>query len=316
MPVTVYRYDDVGAPVLSSPSAGSLIGVLDACLVNGYGGKPPAGWTKPYSGANLAAYRQGSGSRFYLRVNDGTGTAKAGVVGYEVMTAIDTGLRLFPTTAQAANGLYITLGTAAALTGTKPWVVVADDKRFYLWVGFTFTSASALSDSSTGQGIFFFGDVISFKAEDPYCCQIIGSALGSDTEVFAGFTRLNYGATGHFIARNAAGVAGAVANCKVADYYGCGSYTIMGMYALIAYPDPVSGGLNLSRVLVSNGSATVAIRGRFPGLWAPMNGLPGANGDTFTGAGGLSGREFILLDCAISTSAQGRAAIEISDTWD
>lgn len=61
MGVTVYRFDDAGAPTLSA-AAGALISVLDACLVNGYGAKPAAGWTKAFSDTNQAAYRQGAGS--------------------------------------------------------------------------------------------------------------------------------------------------------------------------------------------------------------------------------------------------------------
>ena len=91
MAVTVYRWDDPDAPVLSNPSAGSLIGVLDACLVDGYTGKTGAGWTKAFSGTNLAAYRQGAGSMCYLRVDDGTGSFKVKMRGYESMTDIDTG---------------------------------------------------------------------------------------------------------------------------------------------------------------------------------------------------------------------------------
>ena len=321
MPVTVYRYDDVGAPVLSSPSAGSLIGVLDACLVNGYGSKSPAGWTKPYSGTNLAAYRQGSGSRFYLRVYDGSGTKKASVVGYESMTGISSGSNLFPTAAQHSAGLYITIGTTAAPTGQEPWVLVAVDKRFYLWIGFEFTSASALSDSVAGQGLFFFGDIVSFKPSDAYCCQIMASNSSRDyNEAAAEISAITTFKSGHFIARNAAGAAGAINNTKFSDYYGCKSGTIIGRSAAVAYPDPVSGGINLSRMLVSNGTATAAVRGRFPGFWAPSNALPGANGDTFSGSGDLAGRVFILLDCASASGSastvRGRAAIEISDTWD
>ena len=42
MPWTVYRSDDAGAPNLTG-AAGSLIAILDAVLVNGYGAKPAAG---------------------------------------------------------------------------------------------------------------------------------------------------------------------------------------------------------------------------------------------------------------------------------
>jgi hypothetical protein len=46
LPVTVYRWDDVGAPQLSaSPKPSEVIDVLKACLVNGYGDKTPLGWS-------------------------------------------------------------------------------------------------------------------------------------------------------------------------------------------------------------------------------------------------------------------------------
>ena len=47
MPVTVYRSTDAGAPLLTN-SNGSLIAVLKACLVDGYGSKASAGWTAPF----------------------------------------------------------------------------------------------------------------------------------------------------------------------------------------------------------------------------------------------------------------------------
>ena len=317
MTVRVYRYDDVGAPVLSSSVASSLIALLDACLVNGYGAKASAGWTKELSGTNIAAYRQGAGSRFYLRIINEAGVTKARAVGYHSMASLWDGQYDFPSTSQLSNGVYVTLAKAATLNGDKPWVLVADEKRFYLWVGFAFASASALSDSSVGQGIFFFGDLTSFKANDPYCCQIIGSpATYDDVESFSEIAALSSVKNGHYIAGSSSGVPGSIQNGKIADYYGCGSVTVIGRSTAIAYPDPVSGGINLSRVMASNGTAVKAVRGSFPGLWAPMNALPGVNGDIFTGSGELSGREFILLDCASSSGTKGRVAIEISDTWD
>ncbi|WP_351123324.1 hypothetical protein [Shewanella sp. T24-MNA-CIBAN-0130] len=46
LPVTVYRWDDVGAPQMSaSPTPSEVIAVLKACLVNGYGTKAPLGWS-------------------------------------------------------------------------------------------------------------------------------------------------------------------------------------------------------------------------------------------------------------------------------
>ena len=315
MAVTVYRWDDPDAPVLSNPSAGSLIGVLDACLVNGYTGKPAVGWTKAFSGTNVAAYRQGAGSMCYLRVNDGTGLFKATARGYESMTDIDTGVNAFPTTAQLANGVYAAIGIATT-AANKPWIVVADNKRFYLWVGVSLTTAVDISTSTTWQGMFFFGDVISFRPGDTYCCQIIGSdSASNNTERFAINAALTTVNVGSFITRNAAQVAGSVNNGRFFDYYGSNSSAVIGLSSGVAYPDPISGGINLGRVHVTNGAATKGVRGRMPGLFAPLNALPGNNGDTFSGAGDLAGRTFILLDCGSGTT-RGRVALETSDTWD
>ena len=73
MTVRVYSSTDASAPVLTG-QVGSLIAVLDACLVNGYGTKTAAGWTKPFADAsNTAVYRSGSGSRAFFRFfDDGT----------------------------------------------------------------------------------------------------------------------------------------------------------------------------------------------------------------------------------------------------
>ena len=315
MAVTVYRWDDPDAPVLSNPSAGSLIGVLDACLVDGYTGKTGAGWTKAFSGTNLAAYRQGAGSMCYLRVDDGTGSFKVKMRGYESMTDVNTGTGEFPTTTQLANGVYAAIGTSTT-AANKPWIVVADNKRFYLWVGASLTTAVNISTSTTWQALFFFGDIISFRPGDTYCCQIIGSDSASTaTERFGLAGALTSVIAGSFIARGAAQAAGAVNNGKYFDYYGANSSAIMGSTACVAYPDPITGGINLSRIHVSNGATVKGIRGRLPGVFAPLNVLPGNNGDTFSGVGDLAGRTFILLDCG-SGSTRGRVALETSDTWD
>ncbi|NCA91445.1 MAG: hypothetical protein EOM92_21845, partial [Gammaproteobacteria bacterium] len=93
MPYTLYRWDDPGAPAPLNglSNANTLINVLDACLVTGYGAKAPAGWSKPFTAANQAAFRQGAGSHgFYLHL-DASPLWHDKVRGYESMTAIDAG---------------------------------------------------------------------------------------------------------------------------------------------------------------------------------------------------------------------------------
>src|SRR6478609_9197278 len=105
MTMRVYRWDDSSAPTLSA-SNGALITVLDAVLVNGYGSKTAAGWTKAFSGTNLAAYLQGSGSNGrYLRVDNSTSDNFPRLRGFKAMSAISTGTDGFPLDAQVSGGL-------------------------------------------------------------------------------------------------------------------------------------------------------------------------------------------------------------------
>lgn len=49
LPVTVYRWDDAGAPQLTtSRKPSEIINILKKCLVDGYGSKPSLGWTKEF----------------------------------------------------------------------------------------------------------------------------------------------------------------------------------------------------------------------------------------------------------------------------
>src|SRR4051812_21450587 len=171
MPVTVYRSTDPSAPVLDG-LAGSLVNLLDKCLVAGYGAKAAAGWTKPFTGTNTAVFRQGGGNSFYLDVADnGPGVAttqEARLRGYEAMTAVATGTGPFPTVALAANGLFIRKSAAAAATA-RVWTLIADDRTFYLFIQ---------SGDVAGQWWGFnFGDFYSYvTGTDNYRTMIIGRA--------------------------------------------------------------------------------------------------------------------------------------------
>ena len=88
---TIYTANDVQGPGFLNGTTGSLIAILNACLVNGYGTgsyyKAPVGWTKPLPDVSssvgslpiLACYQQGTGSQFTLFVNDsGANTSALG----------------------------------------------------------------------------------------------------------------------------------------------------------------------------------------------------------------------------------------------
>ena len=147
MTVRVYRSTDVGAPALSA-AAGSLIGVLDAILVNGYGSgggaRAPLGWTKEFSGVNLGAYRNASNSvaRSFFYVNDVNATA-AKIVGFESMTAIEVGTGMWPDYPSApSSGTSATMSAIALPMVFKgaAWLAFGDETCLHFFCGPTATT--------------------------------------------------------------------------------------------------------------------------------------------------------------------------------
>lgn len=324
MTVRLYMSSDASAPTLNG-TVGSLITVLDACLVNGYGAKAAAGWAKEFSGTNLAAYRPPSGNRFRLRIDD-TAAQEGRAVGYETMGSIsDTSGNAFPTSSQASGGLFIRKSNTADSTA-RPWVLLATETAFYFfpYSGVTGLAAGAAGTNAANcSGHFFFGDLVSFKAGDAFATMIIG-AVATSTPV-GRIAMMNSPAinndpalTGHFIARAYTQTGTSISVGKVtAGMYT--SITTLGAISssLPSYPDQVSGGLPIAPVeVVESGSPSSAylIRGRMPGLWGPTCSQPGSQGDTFTGSGELAGKSFMVVETGNVTTV-GRAIIETSDTW-
>lgn len=310
MTVRVYYSTDASAPSLTGQS-GALIGILDACLVNGYGSKAAAGWTKPFSGTNLAAYLQGSGGNgHYLSVDD-TGTTTARCVGYEAMTDVSTGTNAFPLAAQLSGGGYFYKSSTADATA-RAWCLIATEKAFYLYIGYA--EASLVAALTSPRHVYFFGSITSFKTGDAYGTMLIAnSASASNGSAFGASAYNSYtiAQNGHFMARSytqsgQSVTCGKYSSAVIPSHLGYSTSTL-------TYPDPVSGGMLLSPVYVYEAVA-LARRGLLPGCWGPVHSLPGQCGDTFTGVGEMAGKEFILLNASVS-STTCRVAIEISDTW-
>lgn len=312
MTVRVYRWDDSGAPTLTG-QAGSLITLLDAVLVNGYGSKVAAGWTKSYAGTNVAGYTNARAvTPQGIKVSH-TNAAYATVVGYESIAGDGTPTNSFPTTAQLANGLYWYLSSTSDTT-QRPWLIVADSLRFYLWIGASVTTATGLQ-TTTYQQTYFAGDIISYRGGDAYSFMVLGGIsvslaacpFGTLVSAFTSTT------TGHYIARSHTQAGTSIPIYKTGDPV-CEDQTVMGTggTGTPAYPDPVSGGMLLSRVRLFSISS---MRGHLPGVWTPLHNLPGNPGDTFSGTGTLGGRTFLLLD-SCHNGSRARIAIETSDTWD
>lgn len=321
MPVTIYTSEDAGAPPLLPNAAGSLIAVLDACLVNGYGAKAGAGWSKPFSDVNLAAYKQGAGSNgMYCRIDDSSG-ATARVRGFENMTAVSTGTAPFPTDAQVSGGDYILKHDTGG--GSRKWMVIANHKAFYFWTQFDTRTDGLYA------GLTFFGDIKTRKPGDAFHTMLMaanGVTKNSETPTgcndhggaMAPMNRFCYG---HYLARSYTQVGGSVEAAKrpetqrfmYNDYGRMDSYGFdwPKYYVFAPIPSPVNGALYLSPVVVSE-YAAAEDRGQMPGLWNIDHIATFNPGDTFNAAVGYhAGKTFVVL--AIFGA---HYALEITDTWD
>lgn len=307
---TVYKSTDTSAPVLTG-QVGSLISLLDACLVNGYGSKTAAGWSKAFSGTNAASYKQGaaSGADCYLDVNDNAagaaGAQEANVRGYEAMTAVATGTGPFPTTSQQASpGLYIRKSATADATA-RDWLVIADDKTFHLFI--------QTGDNAGRYANFSFGEIYSFKSADAYRAAIVGhtasgTALGA-LDVTAMSTAATTAFAGLYVPRVAAGTGTSVSPCLL----GVGT-SLYG--APFVGPNAADGNVYLSRLFLGDAATTAGgLRGYLRGVWQLLTGGAGVNdGDTFSGTGDFAGRTFLILK-ALRGSANATIALETT-AWD
>jgi len=195
---TVFSSNDIGSPQLDGTS-GSLINVLDGCLVNGYGTKVPLGWTKPIANSgNTGCWKQPSGSLMTLFVNDSgpTGSAAAGTreawaTGWESLSSLTgslsgTGVGQFPTTLQMSVGIGGLAGfvipsgsvvwrkSITADNTPRYWILYGDASTFYLF----FINGDTAGTYTGAYSGCFFGDLYSFsQTPDNYKCIISGRVV-------------------------------------------------------------------------------------------------------------------------------------------
>lgn len=313
MGMIVYSSADSGAPVLAN-SNGSAIAVLKACLVDGYGSKAAAGWTRPYTGTNLAAFKQGAGgNNRLLRVfdggNDSNGDRRIAVRGYEAMTAISTGTGPFPTTgAISGNGPNFAYRSNSTAASSVAWAIYANSNFFHFVVD-AYPEAPGTRVSYMG-----FGSFVTYLGGDAYNDVLLASPQGD----LGAWTAGAAGSPDMWVARSDTGASGAMAAVPICAERA--SPNIVGAPSgRHTYPDRVRTALVQSRVgLLVDGQ----VRGHVPGLWdvLPGGATVGGAGTVWSGATGssLAGRSFVLYGPMQNHifGADGYAAIETSDTWD
>jgi hypothetical protein len=290
---TIYRSTDASAPVLTG-EIGKLIALLKACLVDGYGAQPAAGWTQAYSsGADYAAFQvaSSSGSDALLWVND-TNAQLARVIGYKSMTAILSGTNPFPTETQFSAGLYCRKSVTANTTA-RPWILIASATFFMLIVA---GNQTVFGNFDGGDTNMMFGDLLPALSGDGYHALLGAATDSSPTSATATLTRqvipaLAATPSGHYLAASYTQTGGSITLNKRAT--GVLAQAVSGNTGA-AYPEPCSGGLHISRVAVTE--ANLATRGYIPGLWALGHAQTlFTNFDTFSGNASLSGKTFLIV---------------------
>lgn len=308
MPWTYYQSTDPDAPVLNG-QAGSLIAVLDACLVNGYTDKPAAGWTKAFAGTNLAAYRMGSGlTQAYLRVDDtGPGAAttqEARIWAYRNMTDIDTGTDVMPST-----GFRNIRKSSATSVNSRAWDLVADDRTFILRV-------SSL-DANIPWVSHYFGEIYSFMPGDTgaifLCFRTIENSTGG-TNIPALSTGMYVASTGQTLLTD---ITGATVDAPMDKVAGWGNLPDHGF----GLPNLADGSAIMVPLYVRQNHLGISyFRGVLRGCWStPANAsntlqsVFSSGKVVFTGAGPTAGRAFSFA-AHNTTTTSPIFGVEITDS--
>lgn len=226
----------------------------------------PLGWTRAFSGTNVAAYRQGGSAthKRFMRVYDHDVVAAgyaAYVRGYENMTGISSGSGPFPTTAQVAGNGNLLYSIPYDSTGDSPstqhraWVLIGTPRFFTLYVerdrgmyaGDAKTPISGFQRNGTYN--FMFGETANHaKAADAFAC------LCAD-----------YSVSSVFLPRSVAGTGGST-TAMVTITGGPGRFS-----PGLTWPSPADGGLHLQGPpIVYDSVSPYGFRGTLPGALAPL----------------------------------------------
>ncbi len=301
----IYRWDDDNAPVMRGERE-AMVEVLTACLVDGYGDKTAAGWTREFVNAEgtKAAFRNNpvTGTGMFLQVDGASYSSKTGgyLEGFEAMSDLDNGTGRF---VGDKKGFYMTSQTVG--TTARPWVMFADDRFFmiFVWMGVTNVAAQGFRSCC-----YVFGDAIPVRDADPYLCVIHPlKAMGT----WAGYFPLTVSAAvesnqNYYVARNLAGDAG-VHRWGLVHGGGPSRDGVSGAYG----PARSDGKIYLSRPFINDGTAYSAPRGYIPGVYCVCNLNQGFdNFETLT----YGEKEFMFVKCQGGSSHQ-TVAIDISESW-
>lgn len=327
MGFTTYSSGDSGAPVLTGLT-GSLLALLDAVLVNGYGAKPAAGWTKPLPNtSSYGMYRQGGGATCSLFLYDaGSGSAsgaEALATGWDTISDMNsgaiTGSNPFPTFTQqnigggngGGAGAMVIRKSTAPTNISRGWVIFADSSSMYLFI--------RPADTTFGIGYtgFMFGDFFSLKSGsvDTARCMISGrnavssSAVANDRLDVTIQTSLTTGVTGHYAAHSFSGLSSSMPLGKHGD--GAKSNSGTSLHGSVPFLNGTDNGVYLSPIWLVE-ATTGTIRGRMRGFYQFCHTTTSlVDSQQFSGSSDFPGRTFQVV---IPSANQSMFFLETSNT--
>ncbi|MDT3281683.1 hypothetical protein [Shewanella scandinavica] len=177
LPVTVYRWDDAGAPQLSSnPTPSEIIAVLKACLVTGYGAKAGLGWSVAFedAGTNKIAFRNSTieGSGGFVQYWSPGGVNTGGGVLY---------LRAASSMSALDNFTHPSYQfTHYSSLYHSQWVIIGTSAGAYIIPRYELKTTNYLS-SSEYEIQYFVGDIDSNYANDVTRFTICAGSFSTDT---------------------------------------------------------------------------------------------------------------------------------------
>ena len=303
----VYKFSDPNAPIANGTRT-SLIAILKACLVDGYGQAPanqppPGGWEMQFSDSGLtkAVFRSlapgATGHALRIDCVTSSYSYNANISGYEAMSDLDTGL--IPMFAGSANANNFQISNSQDTTA-RPWLLVADDRFFTLWVWIY----STVSDFTTNFGyspMLTFGDIIPWYPNDTHACLLAVSNYGGNglislngPDVISSTSTANYLLN---FSRDSQGVQSAYTQ-RLVRGGGPGAYSEPGA-AGYGMPWAAGNPIIYSRQHVPD-KATYSLRGWIPGLYYPCH--PLAFGQLATVDPG-DGKKFLSVHCGVMNSS-------------
>lgn len=207
MAVTLYRSTDTGAPVLPNVSSQRAIDnlklILKACLVDGYGSKPAAGWSISHEVADGITFFNGQGHCNFSHFNN---TA----VIVHLMESITDPSTPVPGGSNRRSGIWYDGQSTTArqyittqlfgTTANKHWFIVADDKTVIMYIG-THNQVD-LAGASSNSVVLYIGEFYPVMGGTGFVCLggNMSTGMNLPTYLFAistfGGTALRHPLTG------------------------------------------------------------------------------------------------------------------------